>query len=325
MKAFTILTILLPACLAAPSSVESNNTTSLKSSELSPDNGRIMGGATAPKGAFPYQVSLRNLENKHFCGGSIITARHVLSAAHCFVGASPDRIIVVVGTNLLNKGGFTHKVEKIVSHEGYVKETYLNDIAILTVNPRFNINAPGISIVPLASRSRVVTNGEKLFASGWGFDDYPKEDSPNSMQYIQLTGMDAATCASKMPGSPIKSGHICTQDQKGLGTCMGDSGGPLVDVGGYKGIVSWGIPCAQGKPDVFTSVAYYKHWIEEKQKTHKPKPSMAPLSYNPPLTCSQLLTGSTPISNGHVCTTSPVYQGSCQGDSDCLLIDAQGG
>lgn len=35
---------------------------------------------------------------------------------------------------------------------------------------------------------------------------------------------------------------------------QGDSGGPLVREGRQIGIVSWGIPCAKGKPDVYTKV-----------------------------------------------------------------------
>lgn len=44
--------------------------------------------------------------------------------------------------------------------------------------------------------------------------------------------------------------------------CRGDSGGPLLTSDGQQlGIVSWGIPCAAGNPDVFTSVSSYRNWI----------------------------------------------------------------
>lgn len=47
--------------------------------------GQIVGGKDAPVGKFPHQVSLRQNGN-HFCGGSIIDSRHILTAAHCVEG-----------------------------------------------------------------------------------------------------------------------------------------------------------------------------------------------------------------------------------------------
>ena len=42
---------------------------------------------------------------------------------------------------------------------------------------------------------------------------------------------------------------------------MGDSGGPLVSQGSQAGIVSWGIPCAVGRPDVWARVSSHRDWI----------------------------------------------------------------
>lgn len=45
--------------------------------------GRIVGGFPALARQFPHQVSLRNTLNVHFCGGSIVNSRWILSSAHC--------------------------------------------------------------------------------------------------------------------------------------------------------------------------------------------------------------------------------------------------
>lgn len=42
---------------------------------------------------------------------------------------------------------------------------------------------------------------------------------------------------------------------------MGDSGGPLVAGDNVIGIVSWGMACARGFPDVFARVSSHRPWI----------------------------------------------------------------
>jgi len=44
---------------------------------------------------------------------------------------------------------------------------------------------------------------------------------------------------------------------------QGDSGGPLVAKDVQIGIVSFGVPCARGSPDVFTRVTAFKDWIQK--------------------------------------------------------------
>ena len=52
---------------------------------MAPDADRIIRGNTAPS-PIPWQVSLRVFQSgaNHFCGGTILDSRTVLSAAHCF-------------------------------------------------------------------------------------------------------------------------------------------------------------------------------------------------------------------------------------------------
>lgn len=42
---------------------------------------------------------------------------------------------------------------------------------------------------------------------------------------------------------------------------MGDGGGPVVVKGELAGVVSWGLPCGRGFPDVHTNVAFFRNWI----------------------------------------------------------------
>lgn len=47
---------------------------------------------------------------------------------------------MVVGTNDLATGGQSYQVERLIKHEDYVKETHLNDIAVLRVTGKFEFN-----------------------------------------------------------------------------------------------------------------------------------------------------------------------------------------
>ena len=58
---------------------------------------RIIGGEDAELGDFPYVVSLQ-ADGRHFCTGSLIDAKTVLTAAHCIAGFDPSTHTVRAGS-----------------------------------------------------------------------------------------------------------------------------------------------------------------------------------------------------------------------------------
>jgi Trypsin len=60
----------------------------------------------------------------------------------------------------------------------------------------------------------------------------------------------------------IYPGHICTLARRGVGGCFGDSGSILVANGGAVGVVSFGLSCARGAPDLLARVSTYSRWID---------------------------------------------------------------
>lgn len=85
------------------------------------------------------------------------------------------------------------------------------------------------------------------------------------MDVMSINNFD---CALRLFGSlvpPISFvNNICAVPPKGEGACKGDSGGGLVTIADNElcGVVSWGVPCAKNKPDMYTRVFSYLNWIK---------------------------------------------------------------
>lgn len=220
---------------------------------------QIVGGKDAPEGKYPYQVSLR-LGGRHNCGGSIINKRYVLTAAHCFYfhnSAIRKQFTVVAGTNYLDKGGVEYEIEEMILHSMFNPNRATNDIALLKVSKDIEFNE-FVQPIPYATKE-VATPGHKAVVTGWGRLEVWGV-IPNALQEIELKVLDKEVCKQYEP--LVIDSHICTLTKTGEGVCNGDSGGPLVIDNVLAGIVSFGAPCAKGRPDVYTSVAAFKDWIE---------------------------------------------------------------
>ena len=68
-----------------------------KANAPGPDlHGRIVGGTVAHDFQYPWQVGLIYHKKRHpYCGGSLITKQHVLTAGHCtFYGKTKERLTI---------------------------------------------------------------------------------------------------------------------------------------------------------------------------------------------------------------------------------------
>ena len=64
---------------------------------------RIIGGFTASKGFYPWQVGVRKIQHEddfgnkydgHWCGGTILSEYWILSAAHCYRSVQVPQTLV---------------------------------------------------------------------------------------------------------------------------------------------------------------------------------------------------------------------------------------
>lgn len=246
----------------------------------------IVGGSPIDISAAPWQVLLLdfdpgfwqpNIEADFFpyCGGSIIDASWILTAAHCVDDPRYHpymRIAAgVASTDDMGVDDFV-AVDRVIIHPSYDGGTFRNDIALLELAEPLQLNSTTIAAVPLpvSVPSTWPASGTSAFTSGWGVLQYGGQGSDD------LRGVDIQVLAS--PASSTCGGYgnsydrllmLCAGDTFGTkDSCSGDSGGPLVVQHNGRsvlaGVTSWGLACAvAGYPGIYTRVTAFIPWIRQ--------------------------------------------------------------
>ncbi|KAF7995573.1 hypothetical protein HCN44_006680 [Aphidius gifuensis] len=250
------------------SNVNANNDTSVKSVVKQNEESRIINGTKATDAQFPFMVSLRRaLSGNHFCGGSIISERWVITAAHCMFDSNnyliTKKSLYVVGgkTNILMASQTSQKreISKLIAHPNYNAATLTQDVALLLTNRPFEFTQ---YVKPISMSIKLSSVNTMCYAVGWG---YLKENGTvsNDLMFVGLPLLSSSTCRILL--GPLPRGVICAGFKEGgKDACQGDSGGPLICDHEINGIVSGGEGCARPKlPGFYTSVPYYKSWINQ--------------------------------------------------------------
>ncbi|XP_055655888.1 acrosin-like [Falco peregrinus] len=237
---------------------------------------RVVGGTDAQAGAWPWIVSIQNpwqAGTGHTCGGSLISAQWVLTAAHCFIEASYITMWrVVIGATRLTQLGpeaQVRNIKRLLLHQGYSNITQRNDIALLELDQPVQCNAyVQLACVPDASLR--VSQLKNCYISGWGATTARSGRSTDVLQEAQVRLIDVNVCnSSRWYRGAIHTHNVCAGYPQGsIDTCQGDSGGPLVcqdssaDYFWLVGVTSWGRGCARARqPGVYTSTQHFYDWI----------------------------------------------------------------
>uniref|UniRef100_A0A8C4RT05 Ovochymase-1 n=1 Tax=Erpetoichthys calabaricus TaxID=27687 RepID=A0A8C4RT05_ERPCA len=231
-------------------------------------------------------VSLQR-DGHHICGGSIITRKWILTAAHCFPKElALTSLRVSIGDHDLSiKEKWEQKlsVKQVICHTKFDPfNPFSYDIAMLELEKEINFNDK-VRPICLPNANDNFAPGTLCTVTGWG---RLKENGPlpTKLHEVQLAKLEDKRCGSVLSTLRKSKGHtvFCAGfEEGGKDACQGDSGGPIVcprETGTLvlAGITSWGMGCArewannaakpkikQGSPGVFTDLKLFLTWIYE--------------------------------------------------------------
>ncbi|XP_053980748.1 venom serine protease 34-like [Hylaeus volcanicus] len=231
---------------------------------------RIVGGTETGVHEFPMMAGMVDATTRRvYCGGTIISPSHVVTAAHCIVNRNITTIGVVVGEHDPYTGTDTnatvlYRVKSVIIHPEYVRELFLNDIAVVELDGKIRFsNEIGPACLPF-QHSPDTFGGAYVDLLGWGSTDFGGPPS-STLQKVTVSVITNLECSAIYPTININRDTICTYG-KGKDGCQMDSGGPVLWQNpttrrvSLVGIISQGSGCGISA-GVNCRVGGYVDWI----------------------------------------------------------------
>jgi secreted trypsin-like serine protease len=242
---------------------------------------------------FPWHVAVVNGETgDYLCAGTIISARFVMTVAHCVRKFQLTLLFVRVGDWDLSGVGemfpsYDVEVQNVIVHEEFYAGNLQNDIALLQLKFPLDFSVmPHVGTICLAPSSEPIYSD--CIVTGWGQQlstSEAKGDAATFSRTLKQTSQTLVTsqfCEKAL--RPYlgqfyqlpKKGFVCAYDKDGKDSCFGDGGGALaclVNAPNYPkpmqyhvvGLVSWGVGCGMPNvPSAYTAIWDYLDWIRSK-------------------------------------------------------------
>jgi secreted trypsin-like serine protease len=231
--------------------------------------GAIHRGARAPIASYGFMVSLRLGEtpDDHRCGGTLVEADIVLTAAHCVARLPTGALVAVVGADMPD----WPKAPRVATLGHRIPDTFTfrvdnrDDIAVV----RLASPQTGPTIPLATSEPRV---GTRVVTAGWGCTNAPPVctvEATSLQSSGQIVLRDSACGRDVFWTRPTYAArtNICTRGTRARSTInRGDSGGPLLvrdRSGAFRqvGVTALGSDSTKKLYAGFTSIPVERRWI----------------------------------------------------------------
>ncbi|XP_077961305.1 coagulation factor X isoform X1 [Gasterosteus aculeatus] len=246
-----------------------SNETELIGEEGGGVEGRIVGGVLEKPGRSPWQVLLCRSDGYGFCGGTLVSDRWVVSAAHC-LEETPDHVTLGdYDKRRPDPGEQVIKVQKVFVHPHFHSFTFDSDVALLYLD-RPAVRSPTVAPACLPDphlSTYLLQEDNRGVVTGWGLTHYMGRSS-RFLRKVTLPVVSFRVCAASTEQVITDNMFCAGYLDVGMDACSGDSGGPFVV--NYRGtwfltgVVSWGEECAgKGKYGVYTRLGNFLNWIRD--------------------------------------------------------------
>ncbi len=241
---------------------------------------RIIGGQDAQADSWPSLVALVRsgtfrLQDRFFCGATVVAERWVMTAAHCVFGAfgtvvDPSSFRVVAGIRNLETDVPSEEtiVTNIFVHPQYDNTNTLPPYDIALLELATAIDAP---VVNLFAGETETLDDMTGYIAGWGATRYVSSINatyPSQLQEAVVPLVPLARCNSIVSYQGLVTDmQVCAGFiEGGVDSCFGDSGGPLFIIDNGQiiqlGITSFGNECALPNfYGIYTSVSHFLPWM----------------------------------------------------------------
>jgi len=245
-------------------------------------NAQIVKGDKTSACEWRWQVALTGgPASVPFCGGTLIAAEWVLTAAHCVTAKVLDRLaankenLTVIAGDIYGYSYQARVVGLVAREDHYDNKTNAWDFALLKLATPMDLNGCAGSVC-LPAPDQDVQPGTKCWITGYGRTEVGGELSKGLQQArVNILSNFACNFRRLHKWGSIKSNMVCAAgsrikgsvDSAAQDTCQGDSGGPLVCESAdgqwtVYGVTSWGLGCGNPwKPGVYARVHKNLEWI----------------------------------------------------------------